>query len=99
MASEIFTESKKPWFFACFNLLDNDDDLPNKNRELNSTRKLLFVRKMRKNGKKLLLGSVSLGLPGLARHVTTNINIFDFNILFFLLNIIWKFVRKPFPIV
>ena len=29
----------------------NDDDLANKNRELNSTRKLLFVRKMRKNWK------------------------------------------------
>ena len=51
MASEIFTKSKKRPFFVCFNLLDNDDDLANKNRELNSTRKLLFVRKMRKNWK------------------------------------------------
>ena len=48
MASEIFTKSKKRPFFVCFNLLDNDDDLANKNRELNSTRKLLFVRKIRK---------------------------------------------------
>ena len=56
MASEIFTESKKPQFFVGFNLLDNDDDLANKNRELNSTRKLLFVRKMRKNWKNLQWG-------------------------------------------
>ena len=29
-------------------MLGNDDDLANKNRELNSTRKLLFVRKNEK---------------------------------------------------
>lgn len=57
MASEIFTKSKKRPVFVCFNLLANDDDLTNKNRELNSTRKLLFVRKMRKN---LQWGSVSV---------------------------------------
>ena len=83
MASEIFTKGKKRPFFVCFNLLDNDDDLANKNRELNSTRKLLIVRKIRKKLKKSSVGRVPepVILPGLPRYVTTNINIFDFNIV------------------
>ena len=70
-------------------MIDNDDDLANKNRELNPTRKLLFVRKLRKNWKNVKIFSrVSVGsqykylvLPGLPRYVTTNRNIFDFNIV------------------
>ena len=62
MASEIFTPGKKLQFFLCFNLIDNDDDLANKNRELNPTRKLLFVRKLRKNWKKVkIFCGVSVG--------------------------------------
>ena len=43
-------------------MIDNDDDLANKNRELNPTRKLLFVRKLRKNWKKVkIFCGVSVG--------------------------------------
>ena len=59
-------------------MIDNDDDLANKNRELNPTRKLLFVRKIGKNVE--IFSGVSV-LPGLPRYVTTNRNIFDFNIV------------------